>query len=186
MENVKKRYFLFISIISNILRIFLFIFVFWIIYFLIYGNFHQVDKDLYRSAQLYSFNLSYYIRKYHIRSILNLRGGRGKWFYKDEIDTSKEYNITHYDYYISDISIQSIKSMNKIIRILKKAPKPILIHCKAGADRTSLVSALYLDSIKKDKNASKELSILYGHFPWLGSKTKAMDKSFANYVKFYP
>lgn len=174
-----KRIFYFINVL-------LLIAVTWASYFLLYGNFHKVDKDVYRSAQLFSFNLPYYIEKHEIKSILNLSGGEGKSFYKDEIDISKKYNIVHYDYQISDREVQNIQSMNEIIDIIKNAPKPILIHCKAGADRTSLVSSLYLYTVKKDLNASNEFSLLYGHFPWLGSKTKAMDESFSNYVNKKP
>jgi protein tyrosine/serine phosphatase len=70
--------------------------------------------------------------------------------------------------------------MEKLVDIVQNAKKPILIHCKAGADRTGLVSALYLYSIG-DKNASRMLSLKYGHFPYLFSPTKAMDESFKNY-----
>ena len=155
----------------------------WASYFLLYGNFHKVDKELYRSAQLFSFNLPYYIEKHQIKSILNLRGDSSKKWYKDELRISKEYNVTHYDYGIGDRKLTSMKEMDDIIKIMKDAPKPLLIHCKAGADRTSLVSALYLYKIKHDKDAQKAISVIYGHFPWLGSKTKAMDESFIRYKR---
>ena len=153
----------------------------WVSYFLLYGNFHKVDKEVYRSAQLFSFNMPYYIEKYNIKSILNLRKDTSKQWYKDELRISKEYNVTHYDYGIGDRGIASMEDMRHIIKIVKDAPKPLLIHCKAGADRTSLVSALYLYEIKHDKDAARAISILYGHFPWLGSKTVAMDRSFELY-----
>ena len=155
----------------------------WVGYFLIFGNFHKVDKDVYRSAQLFSFNMPYYIKKYKIKSILNLRSDTDKKWHKDELNFSKEHNLTHYDYPIGDRSMASIKSMDKIVDLIKKAPKPLLIHCKAGADRTSLGVALYLHEIKKDKNAKDSISIIYGHFPWFGSRTVAMDRSFENYIK---
>jgi len=155
-------------------------------YLLIYGNFHKVDKNVYRSAQLFSFNMPYYVKKYHIKSILDLRGATDSQTYRDEINISKEYNITHYSYSIGSSHIQTMKKMNKIIDLIKNAPKPILIHCKAGADRTSLATALYLYSTNRDKIAPKAFSLKYLHFPWLGSKTKAMDESFDKYIKQHP
>ena len=155
----------------------------WASYFLIYGNFHKVDKDVYRSAQLFTFNMPYYIERHQIKSILNLRGDSTKKWYKDEIRISKEYNITHYDYGIGDREISDMKEMNNIMSLIENAPKPLLIHCKAGADRTSLASALYLYEIKNRNDAKNAFSIIYGHFPWLGSKTIAMDKSFEKYTK---
>ncbi len=153
----------------------------WTGYFIIYGNFHKVDKDIYRSAQLFSFNMPFYIEQNNIKSILNLRSDMHKNWYKDEIKIASDYNITHYDYPIGDREVQTIKKMNDILDIIKKAPKPLLIHCKAGADRTGLSVALYLSEVKKDENPQKALSLLYGHFPWFGSKTVAMDKSFIIY-----
>ena len=155
----------------------------WLLYFKVYGNFHQVDSNLYRSAQLYSFNLPYYIKHYRIRSIINLRGPSKSSWYKDELAISKHYGVAHYDFGFSDRKVQPIKKMQELIALMQAAPKPLLLHCKAGADRTSLASALYLYAIKHDKDAAREISILYGHFPWLGSKTKAMDISFEHYQK---
>jgi len=155
----------------------------WASYFLLYGNFHKVDKDVYRSAQLFSFNYPYYIQKHNIKSILNLRGDASKKWYNDEIAIAKKSNVKHYDYYIGDRQETTLKQMQEIVNIIKHAPKPLLIHCKAGADRTSLASALYLYAIKHDKHPKRAISLMYGHFPWLGSKTSAMDRSFENYVK---
>lgn len=157
--------------------------VVWAIYFFIYGNFHKVDRDVYRSAQLFSFNMPYYIKNNNIKSILNLRGKSESIWYKDEINFAKENNLTHYDFGIPDRKVISKENMNKIVKIIKNAPKPMLIHCKMGADRTSLVSALYLYAIKNDKDAKREISIIYGHFPYLGSKTGAMDKSFEEFKR---
>lgn len=160
--------------------------VLWASYFLLYGNFHKVDKDVYRSAQLFSHNLPYYIEKHKIKSILNLRKVRkakNKSWYLDEVSIAKELDVVRYDYPIGDREEASMEEMDKIVQIIKDAPKPLLIHCKAGADRTSLASALYLHALKHEDDAEREISIVYGHFPWLGSKTVAMDRSFKKYKK---
>ncbi len=159
----------------------------WVMYFLVYANFHKVDKELYRSAQLRPFNMGYFIEKHNIKSILNLRGVdlTVPW-YNDEIAFCKKNKVKHYNYGILDRSTITMEQMDEIVRIMKEAPKPLLIHCKAGADRTSLGAALYLHALKNDKDAESELSILYGHFPWLGSKTYFMDDAFENYKKTHP
>lgn len=156
------------------------------IYFFIYGNFHKVDANAYRSGQLFFFNL-FYLKMFGIKSILNLRKTRrhkNKKWYKDEIEIANKLDIEMHEYPIGDRELISIDDMNNIVNIIKNAPKPILIHCKTGADRTSLATALYHYTINHDKDkAYRSLSIIYGHFPWLGSKTVAMDKSFDNFVE---
>jgi protein tyrosine/serine phosphatase len=74
---------------------------------------------------------------------------------------------------------------SQLVSILKNAPKPILIHCAGGADRTSLASALYQYAIKGTtvKEAQKEFSIWYGHSPYFRKHVIAMDNSFLNYVE---
>jgi len=147
------------------------------------GNFHRVAPGVYRSAQLYSYNMSHFYKKYNFKTILNLRGAHlDKTWYVYERNFCKEHNIRLIDFGISDKEIQSIQKMKQIIKIIKNAKKPILIHCKSGADRTGLATSLYLYSIK-DKNYSNMLSLKYGHFPYLGSPTKAMDISLKKFIK---
>jgi len=161
----------------------LLVFVAWWIGYLRYsGNFHKVADGVYRSGQLYEFDMPGFYKKYKFKTILNLRGAKpGKEWYEYEKKFAKEHNITLIDFKISDKKIQSLKTMQKMTEIMNNAKKPLLIHCRAGADRTGLASALYLYS-RGDANASRMLSMKYGHFPYLGSKTKAMDESFKKFI----
>jgi hypothetical protein len=60
------------------------------------------------------------------------------------------------------------------------AEPALLVHCRNGADRSGLVSAIYLAEIQgvAVDEAIGQLSLYYGHFPWLISETGAMDESF--------
>jgi len=154
-----------------------------------HGNFYAVTNgQFYRSAQLDKDELVHYIKKYRIKSILNLRG-KNKHFrwYREEIEISQKMGVIHYDFGMSARRELDNKKINKILDILLKAPKPILVHCQAGADRSGLISAIWEYAVegKSAKEASKQLSLRYGYFPYLGSGTKAMDKSFWRFVKAY-
>lgn len=50
------------------------------------------------------------------------------------------------------------------------APKPLLIHCESGADRSGLAAALYLAAISGagEEVAEEQLGLKYGHIsePW--------------------
>ncbi len=149
---------------------------------MLWGNFHQVDKNFYRSAQLFPFNMPYHLEKCGIKSIINLRGPSRDAWYRQETRWAKAHHVAHVDFGFGDREMLSVRTMQKLIDIIRNAPKPVLVHCKAGADRTSLATALYLYAIKHDEAAAdKAFSIVDGHFPWLGSRTVAMDRSFDAY-----
>jgi len=68
--------------------------------------------------------------------------------------------------------------VRNLINILRNAPRPLLMHCQAGADRSGLAAAIWkvvVDNQSK-KEADEQLSILYGHLP-IGSSS-AMDNCF--------
>jgi protein tyrosine phosphatase (PTP) superfamily phosphohydrolase (DUF442 family) len=151
------------------------------------GNVHVVeDGQLYRSAQLNKNQFERVINEYSIRSILNLRGDNsGTSWYDDEIAISRSMSVTHFDYGIGARRLVTSQQIRAILKIVRDAPKPLLIHCQGGADRSGLVAALYVAEVegKSADEAAQQLSLVYGHFPYLLSKTNAMDKSFWEYVE---
>jgi undecaprenyl-diphosphatase len=144
------------------------------------GNFHTItDGEAYRSAQLDRDKLEYYIRRYNIRSILNLRGKNpdSNW-YIEELKVSAANQIKHYDITLSSTKEPTENDVRQLTEIFKEAPRPILIHCQAGADRSGVVAAMWklIVDQKPKSEAEKQLSIFYGHVPLGG--TYAMDKFF--------
>lgn len=157
----------------------------WGYYVVLSGNFATVEKGvLYRSAQPDKEDIERYTKQYAIRSILNLRGKDTDEWYKEEIQTSKALGIAHYDLTLSAYRQPTTEDINTLINILKTAPKPLLIHCYGGADRTGLAVALYEYAINKeiDSQAKKNLSAFHGHLPFFNSNTLAMDKAFDAFV----
>ena len=149
------------------------------------SNFHTVTAgEAYRSAQPDKDDIEYYIRKYGIRSIINLRGENpSKQWYVDEIKVSADHNIEHYNLALSAEREPTEAEAQLLMDIFKNAPRPILIHCMSGADRTGLVSAMWKVTVenKTKTEAEKELSIWFGHIP-IG-KTIAMDRFFNRWLQ---
>jgi protein tyrosine/serine phosphatase len=147
------------------------------------GNFYPITYgEAYRSAQLDRDEFEYYIKKYNIKSIINLRGEHpDESWYKEEKEVSAEYNIKHYDISLSASCEPDEAVVRNLIEIYNNASRPILIHCQAGADRSGLAAAIWKVVIDKEpkSEAGKQLSIFYGHLP-IGKPT-VMDRFFQNW-----
>jgi len=155
----------------------------WAGYLQLVGNFHVVEEGaLYRSAQLGESAFRDRIKEYGIRTIVNLRGENSQMdWYVDEMKASESAGIAHIDFAISAVRDLTDAQLDKLAAILKNAPRPILVHCQSGSDRTGLASAIFEHVIAKKSasEAASQLSFRYGHFPWLGNRTAAMDRSYA-------
>ena len=146
------------------------------------GNYHTVVAgQLYRSAQPASADLSRYAMAHGIKTIVNLRGeNRGSSWYDAEIAESKQLGISHVDFRMSARRDLTRAEAAELIAILERAEKPVLVHCKAGADRSGLAAALYVAAVAKRGEAAAEdqLSIRYGHISLPVSAAYAMDRTF--------
>lgn len=157
---------------------------------LLSANFHAVvPNEVYRSSQLNADDLTTYVAQYHIQSILNLRGpSEGSEWYQDETRISEDFHIQQYDVGISSIRDVPDEKIQEIVTVLREAPKPLLIHCKSGADRTGLASALYLYVVRHipAQEAIKQLSVRYGHLRLMWNSSTAMDRTFWRYAAAPP
>ena len=146
------------------------------------GNIHEVEPDqLYRSAQLSGPVLTDVIDRYGIRTVINLRGRNpGAEWYRDETAITARKGITHIDIEMSASKEPEAVTIDRLIEAFKTSSRPILVHCEAGADRSGLAAAIFELAFahRPVSVAEKQLSFYYGHFPWLASKTGAMDDAF--------
>jgi protein tyrosine/serine phosphatase len=156
----------------------------YILYLTATGNFHTITPgEAYRSAQLDSPRLEHYIRKYGIRSVVNLRGRfADEAWYINEIKTCSQLGVKHYDLELSALHEPDPSQVQQLLGIFKTAPRPVLIHCQGGADRSGLVAAMWKVIVDKQTkaNAEKQLTIWDGHIPIRG--TVAMDRFYEKWI----
>ena len=105
-------------------------------------NFHKVNENLYRSGQpdkdeffsLHTFN--------GIRSVLNLRENNSDQEEINAVNRRWKNGITLYEIPLDTGNI-SEDDLYKILTVIRDAPKPLLIHCWHGSDRTGCAVAAY-------------------------------------------
>ena len=154
----------------------------WAGYLRLTGNVHEVEPGaVYRSGQLDAAQLSALIQEKQIKTVINLRGANpGRQWYDDEVATTRRTGAEHVSLRMSANSEPDDALTAELIDVLRTAKKPYLIHCEGGADRTGLASALYERLImnRPATQADAQLSFRYGHFPWLTSRSGAMDRTY--------
>ena len=134
-------------------------------YSFFYDNFSPVIKGkIYRSAQLSGPKLRKIIKKYRIRTIVNLKGLKTSKNYKIEREIANKNKVKLFNIKFSAYKLPSYLKLNTLIDTLINAKKPILIHCHGGADRSGMAGALAL-AIEKDPPLSvlkKQFSLRHG------------------------
>ena len=147
-------------------------------------NLHVVEPgQVYRSSRMSPEALTKVIQANGIRSVLSLIGRN-----RAESDTVQRLGAEYFDVSLSDRHEVTDEQFEEIFAIIRRAPRPLLIHCKAGADRVGLVASLYRYAIEGQSAAvaDQELTIRYGHLPpCLGFGVSAMDRSFWRYVSHH-
>lgn len=98
-------------------------------------NFYRVSPTVYRSEQPGKRAFTY-LQTFGIKSVLNLRE-----FHTDRDEAGKT-DIKLYHFPLATGKINEAQLI-AALRLIRDAPKPILIHCWHGSDRTGIVCAMY-------------------------------------------
>lgn len=145
-------------------------------------NFHSVESGkLYRSKQLSSKNLNRYIKKLGIKTIINLRGkNKDQKWWCEEKEAAKKNNLLFCNIAMNSNTNPTPEQIKKLFHLYQKAPKPILIHCHSGIDRSGEAAALWVlnQQNKNKKEALKQLSLRYGYLKWFHPTKKKFIKNY--------
>jgi undecaprenyl-diphosphatase len=140
-------------------------------------NFHTVIAGcVYRSGQLSPASLESHVAQKHIRSVINLRGANpGDDWYEQECAVAQRHGLRHYDLPLDSLFPPTGQDLHELIVLLDSCPKPVLIHCQSGIDRSGMVAAiciLLLDEHGTPDQALTQLSWRFGHLPWQENRVR--------------
>lgn len=139
-------------------------------YFAVYApNFGVVvGGQVYRSAQPSGDDLLRWSRQYGLKTVVNLRGESSKAFYAPERNAAQQAGVKLIDIGMDALRLPTELEVRQLVEALESAPRPMLIHCQAGADRTGVGSVMAAMAIggQDYAQARSQLTWRYHHFDW--------------------
>ena len=146
-------------------------------------NLHQLDEMMWRSNQPSPKQVKS-LAEMGIKNILNLRGARSVGTWQLEAEACAKYGIRLYDFTARSRAAPDKQMLYDAKALFDCLDGPSLMHCKSGADRAGLMSALYMLLVKKQsaRDALAQLSFKYLHVKQ--AKTGLLDAFIASYIPY--
>ena len=153
---------------------------------LVGDNLHLVISDqVFRSGQMSGSELERVIRRHSIRSVINLRGSHpGESWYDTERAVTGRLGVAYHDLALSADRQPDRAAVVELIKLLETSPRPVLVHCDAGADRAGFASAIARIVIGQAEvtESRRELSLAFGHIPF--GPSYDLDRVFDEYERY--
>lgn len=150
-----------------------------------YLNLHRISPKAWRSAQPAPYQIRALARR-GIRSVVNLRGGQSYGSLPLEVEACASAGLQFENFVLRSRAIPSVEEIRAAKTLFDRLEYPVLFHCKSGADRAGIMSALYL-AIHEERpvsEARKQLSLKFGHIRQ--GKTGILDALFDTYEADQP
>jgi protein tyrosine/serine phosphatase len=131
-------------------------------------NFHWVvPGEAARAMQDWAGGLGPFLKRRGIRAIINLRGRNedlGWW--KKETAIARAAGIAHLDAMLDSRKLPTRAMLMRLIESFDAAPRPFMLKCSGGQDRTSFAAALYLIH-RGGWSAMNAADAQFARFPYL-------------------
>ncbi len=145
-------------------------------------NFHRVADGVYRSNQPSPARLRRYAER-GIRTVLNLRGATGLSYYQLERDACRRLGMTMVDLHLpfSAKTLPPPETLIELERLFRALDKPMVMHCKSGADRAGFAAALYLMMIEGRSAVEADRQLSWRHVHLKSTDTGVLD----HFLRYY-
>lgn len=129
-----------------------------------WSNFHEIAPGVFRSNYPSSRRFPE-IKAKGIHTIISLRGGEGSVTHRLEQELCQQHDITLHLLNLNARKAPDRDELLKLLDLFDALETPFLMHCKSGADRAGLASAMYLIHANGASvaDARKMLSLKYLH-----------------------
>lgn len=143
----------------------------------------QISDEMWRSSQPLPYQIASAARA-GVKTIINLRGPTQAAAYRLEEEFAQRHRITLVNFIIFSREAPPVATILAARDMFQSIDYPALMHCKSGADRAGLMSALYLH-IRKGvpmAEARRQLSLRWGHVKQ--AKTGILDYFLDTYIAY--
>ena len=149
---------------------------------LVHLNRHRVADGVWRAGQPTPGQIRAFARRGG-KSVVSLRAGRSFGSLPLELEACRAAGLNFHNLVIRSRGLPSREEVRAAARLFETVERPVMFHCKTGADRVGFVSALYLMLAegRPVAEARRQLSLKYGHVR-LG-KTGVLDAFFDTYER---
>jgi hypothetical protein len=137
----------------------------------LFYNFHWiVPGEAARASQAHFGMLGQFLRNRGIRSLINLRGeNRDLSWWRYETGVAERLGIGHFDVMLDSRRLPTRLMLGGLFDAFDAAPRPFVLKCSGGQDRSSLAAALFLlhrDGWRAQPEAERQFAQFpYLHFP---------------------
>jgi len=140
-----------------------------------------IPGKLYRSNHPTPSRLKAAAHRYHLKTLINLRGHRQCGSDALSRDTARRLGLNHIDMAFESRGAPHRDRILRFAEIYRTLQAPALMHCKSGADRAGLAAGLaILFEGGTAAQALQQLSWRFGHFNH--SRTGILDAFFLHYA----
>lgn len=150
----------------------------------VWFNLHDViPGQVYRSSQPSPAFLADAVHTRNIHCVLKLNSPKDNDWSKDEEAEAGKLGIKFINIPMGVSRLPRRDELVALIDAIDAAPRPLLVHCKIGADRTGVASALIAmhDGATFDQAVADQLSVRFLHFGHLGEAVEDIMARYRSY-----
>jgi protein tyrosine/serine phosphatase len=132
----------------------------------LWTNFHRLDGDVWRHNHPSPARLAR-LKALGAASVLSLRGDTAPPSLI-EAEACAALGLDFRAIEMRAVILPRREALLDLIAALREMPKPMVIHCKSGSDRTGLAATIYLHVFKGVplSEARRQLGLRFIHNPW--------------------
>jgi len=130
----------------------------------LFANRYRVNSKMWRQNHPLPWSVARMARR-GVKTIINLRGDPGNGAYVLSKEACERHGVKMVDFKAHSRQLPRKEMLFAAKELFDQIEYPALLHCKSGADRAGLMSALYLmlhEGVPVEQ-AKKQLSWRYGH-----------------------